>query len=253
MGKWIFFSVVTRKPKVCDFKPVVVEVAIARFVDRGKEEDSIQLLRFANRVPLQFDKSGCAITKAVESINWRSYGLGQSKNNLPLGPYVFAVSVTSPFIKFKNASKETIDSSEELVEEIRKTLMQSGQKLSLHIKREIKAADLERKIQHLEKFGPILVNGLASIINANQQRKARAKEGLSKILGKDTSLAIKELEVAEERLQTLKSKRTFDVQDVDGYVTIVAQKKNVKKLKAQKSKVQKDHLVSKVKASKSEG
>ena len=79
---------------------------------------SVQLLRFANRVPLQFDKSGCAITWAIESVNWKNYGLTQPKSSLPLGPYVFAVSVVSPFIKFKNASKETIDGSEELVEEI---------------------------------------------------------------------------------------------------------------------------------------
>jgi len=74
LGEVDFFSVVTRKPKICDFKPVVVEVAIARFLNRGKEDDSIQLLRFANRVPLQFDKSSCAITRAVESVNWKSYG-----------------------------------------------------------------------------------------------------------------------------------------------------------------------------------
>ena len=79
-----FFSVVTRKPKICDHKPVVIEVALARFLDRGNEEGSIQLLRFANRVPLQFDKGACAITKAIESVNWRSYGLSQSKNSLPI-------------------------------------------------------------------------------------------------------------------------------------------------------------------------
>ena len=125
LGEIDFFSVVTRKPKICDFKPVVVEVAIARFISKqnlGGEDSPIQLLRFANRVPLQFDKASCAITKAAESVNWRSYGLGQPKGSLPQGPYVFAISVTSPFIKFKNASKETIDASDELVEEIRRAL-----------------------------------------------------------------------------------------------------------------------------------
>ena len=80
----------------------MVETAIARFLEKSQDSEgtSVRLMRFANRVPLQFDKSACAITKAVESVNWRAYGLGQQKNNLPLGPYVFAVSVTSPFIKF---------------------------------------------------------------------------------------------------------------------------------------------------------
>lgn len=206
LGEVDFFSVVTRRPRICDFKPVVVEVAIARFLDKKMEEaDSVQLLRFANRVPLQFDKAACAVTRAVESVNWRAYGLQQSKRSLPQGPYVFAVSVTSPFIKFKNASKETIDASDELVEEIRRALMQAGQKLSRHIKREHRAADLERKIKHIEKFGPILVEGLMNISGAKKSRKAAAEEGLKKLLGRDTSDAEAALEVAEEKLAILKA------------------------------------------------
>lgn len=208
IGEVDFFSVVTRRPKICDFKPVVVEVAIARFLNKGSEEKEtpVQLLRFANRVPLQFDKGACAITKSVESVNWRSYGLNQQKNSLPTGPYVFAVSVTSPFIKFKNASKETIDGSDELVEEIRRALMQAGQKLSRHIRAEDKAADLERKLQHIEKFGPILVEGLARIVKANKTREKKAEEGLQKLLGRDTDSAEEALKLAEEKLQVLKAK-----------------------------------------------
>ena len=106
LGEIDFFSVVTRRPKVCDHKPVVVEVAISRFKNKKTESDEpiegmVQVLRFANRVPLQFDKASCAITKAIESVNWKSYGLSQSKNSVPNGPYVFAISVVSPFIKFK--------------------------------------------------------------------------------------------------------------------------------------------------------
>ncbi len=207
LGEVDFFSVVTRKPKICDFKPVVVEVAIARFLNRGREDDSIQLLRFANRVPLQFDKSACAITRAVESVNWKSYGLSQSKNSLPQGPYVFAISVTSPFIKFKNASKETIDSSNDLTEELRLAMMQAGQKLSRHIKREAKAADLERKKAHIEKFGPILVEGLALITGASDARKKRATQGLDKILGRDADSAENELAAAEAKLEKQKERQ----------------------------------------------
>ncbi len=209
LGEVDFFSVVTRRPRICDFKPVVVEVAIARFINRASDsqESPVQLLRFANRVPLQFDKAACAITKAVESVNWRSYGLNQPKNSLPLGPYVFAVSVTSPFIKFKNASKETIDASDELVEEIRRSLMQAGQKLSRHIRREDKAADLERKLQHIEKFAPILVEGLARIVKAPESRKQRAQEGLKRLLGRDAEAVEEELQTAESRLAELKAKQ----------------------------------------------
>ena len=202
LGEIDFFSVATRKPKICDFKPVVVEVALARFINRGDADSPIQLIRFANRVPLQFDKASCAITKAIESVNWRSYGLSQPKGSLPLGPYVFAISVVSPFIKFKNASKETIDSSDELVEEIRRACMQAGQRLSRHIKKEAREADLERKVQHISKFGPILVEGLAKIVGAGEKRKEAAKKGLDNILGKEYQQAEEKLEQAESRLKT---------------------------------------------------
>ena len=207
LGQVDFFSVVTRKPTICDFKPVVVEVALARFVNRGEADQPVQLLRFANRVPLQFDKSGCAITWAIESVNWKSYGLAQPKDSLPLGPYVFAVSVVSPFIKFKNASKETIDASDELVEEIRRALMQAGQKLSRHIKHEMKEADLERKLAHIEQFGPILVEKLVSIAGANESRRKKAEEGLKKILGRDSEAAMSDLEEAQNKLAEQKKKQ----------------------------------------------
>ena len=210
LGQIDFFSVVARKPRICDYKPVAVEVAIARFVNKvnlSEETEPVQLLRFANRVPLQFDKAACAITNAVESVNWRSYGLAQAKDSLPLGPYVFAVSVVSPFIKFKNASKETIDASDELVEEIRRALMQAGQKLSRHIKREFRAADLERKLQHIEKFGPILVQCLGKIVEAPAARIKRAEDGLAKLLGRDSRDAEKELAEAETQLEKVKARQ----------------------------------------------
>jgi DNA topoisomerase-6 subunit B len=207
LGKVDFFSVVSRKPTICDFKPVQVEVAIARLEDRSMDSDSTaQILRFANRVPLQFDKASCAIFHAITSVNWRSYGLAQSKDSPPQGPYIFAVSVVSPFIKFKNASKETIDASDELVEEIRRALMQAGQKLSRYIKAENKAADLEEKIRYIEQFGPILVEGLARITHAKEDQKKRAREGLMKLLGRDANAAEKEVSEANRKLAIQKAK-----------------------------------------------
>lgn len=209
LGKIDFFSIVSRKPTICDFKPVLVEAAVARLAERGSEEEdsSVTLLRFANRVPLQFDKSACAMTKAVTSVNWKPYGLNQPKGALPLGPYIIAVSVVSPFIKFKNASKETVDASDELVDELRLTLIQAGQRLSKYIRRETKEADLEKKRQHIELFAPILVDGACRIVKANKGRREKALEGLAKILGRDAHLAEKELNEAikhsEEAIQRL--------------------------------------------------
>ncbi len=210
LGDLNFFSVVSRKPTIVDFKPVQIEVAIARLTHLGDAEsdDSIQVLRFANRVPLQFDKASCAIVKAITSVNWRTYGLKQPKNGLPQGPFILAVSVVSPFIKFKNASKETVDASDELVEELRKGLIAAGQRLSRFLNREQRAGDLEKKIRHVEQFGPVLVETLARILNAPAKRKEKAISGLEKILARDTGDVRENLKQADDSLNAfLKSRR----------------------------------------------
>jgi DNA topoisomerase-6 subunit B len=207
LGEIDFFSVVSRKPRICDAKPVVVEVAIARLLKSvGENDDPVTVLRFANRVPLQFDKAACVTVKALESVNWRTYGLAQPKDSIPLGPYVIAISVVSPFIKFKNASKETIDASEELLEEIRLALIQAGQRLSRHINKEKRAVDLEEKIRHIEQFGPILISGIGRITNSPESRLEKAKQGLMKILGREADEAQNALESAVEKHAALEAK-----------------------------------------------
>lgn len=213
LGEVDFFSVVTRKPTICDFKPVAVEVAIARIKtaapttpDNVEDQGPAQVLRFANRVPLQFDKAACAMVKSIETVTWRTYGLQQPKDSIPLGPYVIAVSLVSPFIKFKNASKETVDASDELVEEIRRALIQAGQRLSRHIRKENREADLEEKLRHIEQFCPILVDCLCRIVKAPAARKKKATEGIIKLLGRDINVAKSQLKEAEKEMEIAKAK-----------------------------------------------
>jgi DNA topoisomerase VI subunit B len=224
LGEVDFFAVVTRKPSICDFKPVAVEVAVARLKERvakaptepgivsaPSDDGPVQVLRFANRVPLQFDKAACAMVKSIESVTWRTYGLMQSRDSIPMGPYVIAVSLVSPFIKFKNASKETVDASDELVEEIRRALIQAGQRLSRHIRKENREADLEEKLRHIEQFCPILVDCLCRIIKAPDSRKKKATEGIVKLLGRDINVAKKELNEAVVAVKEAKAKGKIQV------------------------------------------
>lgn len=232
LGEVDFFAVVTRKPTICDFKPVAVEVAVARLkggVSRGAEgeEPPATVLRFANRVPLQFDKAACAMVKSIESVNWRTYGITQPRESIPLGPYVIAVSLVSPFIKFKNASKETVDASDELVEELRRALIQVGQRLSRHIRKEHREADLEEKLRHIEQFCPILVDCLCRITKAPDSRKKKATEGIMKLLGRDVNAAKKELKEAEQDIKIAKEKGK--IHHVEGEAEGVPQDESVPK------------------------
>ena len=40
-------------------------------------------MRFANRVPLQYQPKACAISEAVYELNWKNYGLSQPRGSLP--------------------------------------------------------------------------------------------------------------------------------------------------------------------------
>jgi DNA topoisomerase-6 subunit B len=202
MGNIDFFSVITRKPTICDFRPVQIEVAIARLQDVKTIDDPVKVMRFANRVPLVFSKNGCITTEAIKSVNWKAYGLSQAKESLPVGPYVIAVSVVSPAMKFTNAAKESIsgDIDGELYNEIRLALIQAGQKLAKFVKKEAKEEDLERKRQYIEMFSPILINCLFDLTKEPQSRRPKMEKGLKTILGRETAEVKEELKAVKAKI-----------------------------------------------------
>ncbi|MEE9584477.1 MAG: DNA topoisomerase VI subunit B, partial [Candidatus Brocadiales bacterium] len=87
-----FYATTTRSPSVYRGNPFVVEAGLAYGGDMPAE-GSARLLRFANRVPLLYQKSACAITESVVDTSWRTYGLQQATGALPTGPLVLMVHV----------------------------------------------------------------------------------------------------------------------------------------------------------------
>jgi DNA topoisomerase-6 subunit B len=96
---------------------------------------SMQVLRYANRVPLQFQQAGCAITQAVMRTNWRAYGLAQSRNALPSGPVTVMVHMASVWVPFTSESKEAVASYPEIEKELRLALQAVGRKLGMYVRR----------------------------------------------------------------------------------------------------------------------
>ena len=99
------------------------------------EGQSMQVLRYANRVPLQFKQRDCAITDAVLGTNWRSYGLSQSRGSLPGGPVSIIVHMASVWVPFTSESKEAIASYPEIQKELRLGLQAVGRKLGMYLRR----------------------------------------------------------------------------------------------------------------------
>lgn len=120
-------------------KPKEVETLLAAMKGVNiSEGQSMEILRYANRVPLQFSPASCAITQTILGTNWRSYGLSQSRGGLPKGPVTVMVHVASVWVPFTSESKEAIASYPEIQKELRLALQAVGRHLGTYIRRRLK-------------------------------------------------------------------------------------------------------------------
>ena len=99
------------------------------------EGQTMNLYRYANRVPLQFQPGACLITQTVTGMNWRPYGLNQARNQFPRGPVTVIVHLASVWVPFTSESKEAIASYPEIQKELRLALQSVGRKLGMYLKR----------------------------------------------------------------------------------------------------------------------
>ncbi len=159
-----FFTAITRSPSVYRGNPFQIEVGMAHGGELPGEE-LIDLLRFANRVPLQYQQSACAITKAVLSIDWRSYGLSMAKGALPSGPVSLFVHIASVWVPFTSESKEAIAAYPEIMKELRLALQDCGRRLAVHIRAHRRAVEEEKKKSYIERYIPHIGIALREILS----------------------------------------------------------------------------------------
>ena len=134
------------------------------------EGQSMNVLRFANRVPLQFQHAACAITQTILSNNWRSYGLSQSRGSLPSGPVTVMVHMASVWVPFTSESKEAIASYPEIQKEIRLALQAVGRKLGMYLRRRLRVAqEGQRRTIFLRYLGEV-ASAVATINGGNRDK-----------------------------------------------------------------------------------
>lgn len=120
------------------------------------EGQTMEVLRYANRVPLQFQHGACAITQTVMGTNWRSYGLSQTRGSLPKGPVTVMVHVASVWVPFTSESKEAIASYPEIQKELRLALQAVGRKLGVYLRRRLRVKQQgERRNIFLRYLGEV--------------------------------------------------------------------------------------------------
>jgi DNA topoisomerase-6 subunit B len=130
-----FASTITRSPKVTQGNPFQIEVGLV-FGGDLSAEGPIEVLRFANRVPLMYQQGGCLLTKALEAVDWKRYGLDHpGGKGIPKGPAAVLIHLASTNVQFTSEAKEAVSDNEEVFEEIRLAMLEVGRGLKGHLKK----------------------------------------------------------------------------------------------------------------------
>ena len=183
-----FVHAVTRPPSVYRGNPFVVEAGVAWGGEGVAAEELAQVFRFANRVPLLYQQSACAVSKAVLSCPWRNYGVDQSRGALPTGPLLVFVHLASVWVPFTSESKEAIAHYPEILKEIRLAVMDCGRNLGLHLSRQRRMADAQKKKDYIAAYLPHIVAALTEILELDEKSQNSAKKNLTDILEKSREI-----------------------------------------------------------------
>jgi DNA topoisomerase-6 subunit B len=144
-GHNYFIATVTRSPKVYRGNPFQVEVGLA-YGGSWPADKTIELFRFANRVPLLFQRGACGVTEAIVKTDWRNYLLSQPKGALPVGPMALLVHIASVWVPFTSESKEAVAHYPDIIKEIQLAAQECGRKLATFIrKRKAEDYQLQRR------------------------------------------------------------------------------------------------------------
>ena len=175
------YAAVSRPPAVYRGNPFQIEAGIA-FGGELPADGLARVLRFANRVPLLYQQSACAISRSAISTGWRGYGLQQSAGALPSGPLIVMVHMASVWVPFTSESKEAIAHYPEIIKEIRLALQECGRRLSVFVRRRRKAADAERKQTYIQRYIPHIAAALREMLDLSERQEKAIVRDLGAVL-----------------------------------------------------------------------
>jgi DNA topoisomerase-6 subunit B len=196
------FLTLTRTPAVYRGNPFQVEVGVAwspsglslemdrqgrirkkrRAKNERRADEPVHVLRFANRVPLLYQQSACAITRAVTQTNWRAYGLKQPVGGLPAAPMAIIVHLASVWVPYTSESKEAIAAYPEILKELKLALQECGRRLAAHIRRNASLVREKAKQDYIEQYLPHVGSALQDILDLNAEERRRTVRQLDNIL-----------------------------------------------------------------------
>ncbi|MBN2212147.1 MAG: hypothetical protein JW709_12185, partial [Sedimentisphaerales bacterium] len=199
-----FYKVITRPPSVYRGNPFQIEVALAYggatgdaeegdeddVFEKGKngangdEQQTMRVMRFANRVPLLYQQSACAVFKAITAMNWRQYGLSQSRGSLPAGPVTVIVHIASVWVPFTSESKEAVAHYPEIIKEVRLALADCGRAMGRYLRGKRREREEALKRSYIQKYMPAIGEALRDILRLKDKQVTAVLKKLEIVLEK---------------------------------------------------------------------
>jgi DNA topoisomerase-6 subunit B len=194
-----FYASCTRSPAVYRGNPFLIEAAIAygsakmaaededgmvTTADDSSREQMMTLMRVANRVPLLYQQSACAMYKSVLETNWRNYGLQQSRGALPTGPVVLILNMASVWVPFTSESKEAVAHYPEIIKEMKLAIQECGRKLGAYLRRQRRIKQELMKRGYIETYLPYIGEALKDILALKDKEVTNVVDKLKIVLEK---------------------------------------------------------------------
>ncbi len=241
-----FVSAETRSPTSGKGLAYVVEAALAYCNNAAKLETPKRsrdvLSRFVNRTPKLRDSADCAITKAVQSVNWKNYKLDTYDNNLPKGPIKLLINVSGPYVHlmFKSQSKNALADDEELIKEIKYCLEAIGRRLRIYLNRKHAIHKKEKRASLIEKYIPQFVQSIYNIASKGEPK-------YEKQLNRDDLIDLMKNAIGVKPRIILSKEQIIDIKDTT-IVKAEEQKIEEKEIKIERTKeikVDEEKIISK--------
>jgi DNA topoisomerase-6 subunit B len=165
-----FYAASTRDASVHGGDPFIVEAGIAYGGD-VEAEGSAAVLRFANRVPLVYQRGACATTDVVKEINWRNYGLDQpGGSGIPNGPAVIMVHIASTNVPFTSESKDAVANIPAIEKEIELAIREAARELKSYLNERRSMQQRREKQDKLATILPAMAEKLSTVTDRDALR-----------------------------------------------------------------------------------
>ncbi|WP_284013764.1 DNA topoisomerase VI subunit B [Halobaculum litoreum] len=174
-----FYAAATRDAEVHGGDPFIVEAGIA-YGGELDEGGQVDLLRFANRVPLVYQRGACATTDVVKRIGWRNYGLDQpGGSGMPNGPAVIMIHVASTNVPFTSESKDALANIPAIEDEIELAVREAARELKSYLN---KRRSMQKRREKQDVLGRILPEMADKVAEVTGRERPNIDAALARIM-----------------------------------------------------------------------